>query len=217
MADEFKLGVVLLAAGASRRFAGIKQLATLSDPVSQTCSSLQKPPMLQSALEVLSRLSAYKKLVTLGANKEAIMTQIQLPDGINFSYVSDWDEGIAASIRNGIKALQDCSHVLIILADQPNISLSVYTCLIDKSKNNLKDIICARYEQENAVPAIFPAPYFALLRALKGDKGAGKLLNTSKEISVIAMPLENGAFDIDTQKDLATWRKQNKRKNENDS
>ena len=219
MDNDFKLGVVLLAAGASRRFEGIKQLASLADPVSHTNSMLQTQPklrggfMLQSALNVLTELPAHKKLVTIGANKEDILAQIHLPDGVTMCDVPDWEEGIAASIRKGISTLQDCSHVLIMLADQPEIKLSDYTFLIDECRNNLQNIICACYEQKNAVPAIFPASYFGFLRELKGDKGAGKLLNTDTDMNVIAIPLQRGACDIDTQMDLAAWREQNKQKN----
>ena len=51
------------------------------------------------------------------------------------------------------------------------------------------------------VPAIFPRAQFPALRALRGDRGAGKLLRDDPEALAIAWP--EGAADVDTPDDLA--------------
>ncbi|MCC2603865.1 nucleotidyltransferase family protein [Planctobacterium marinum] len=196
----YTLGTLMLAAGQSRRFDGIKQLATL-----------QQSSMLQQALEKLSGIDCDCRVVTLGANKATIESAINLPANIFVKTVSDWQNGISASIKSGLEALEHCSHVLILLADQPDISAHQIEQLISLSRSNPKQIICAHYAGKNAVPAIFPASDYALLHSLQGDMGAGKHLNSPKyKENVIPVALQSGATDIDTLQDLSLWQKQQK-------
>jgi molybdenum cofactor cytidylyltransferase len=57
-------------------------------------------------------------------------------------------------------------------------------------------------------PVIFPRYCFTDLMSLKGDKGAKILLHKYKE-SLQEVLLPNAAIDIDTQKDLSNWHKNN--------
>lgn len=193
---HYQLGIVLLAAGASRRFHGIKQLADLGNNT-----------MLQMALNKQSHLPAVKRIVALGANNELIKQHIEVPENVHVCHVKNWQTGIAASIGAGICELENCSHVLIMLADQPQLQISSYTQLIAASRCNLGSIVCAFYRQKNAVPAIFPKPCLSFLQQLKGDMGAGRFLNSSdREQKLLSIPMELGAFDIDTPQDLFDWR-----------
>lgn len=196
----YSLGVLLLAAGQSRRFAGIKQLALL-----------QHKTMLQSALDLIAEVECDYRVVALGANQTDIETAIKVPSNVSIKTVSDWQIGISASIKAGLETLHNCSHMLIMLADQPDISLQQIEQLIAYSRSNREAIICGNYLERNAVPAIFPADDYALLRNLQGDKGAGKYLNSPEyQDKVIAVALQSGAMDIDTQEDLSHWQKQQK-------
>lgn len=224
-AEGSQLGIVLLAAGASRRFEGIKQLAYLPQESlpKQSISKKSFPKknlveetpssdnLLQMALQKMAELPAVKRIVTLGANRDEILADVKLPANVSVQIVDNWQEGIAASIRSGVDALQlaKLSHVLIMLADQPALSIADYNRLIELSCNNLQNIICAHYGQKNAVPAIFPASCFPLLMALSGDKGAGKALN-SKTLSqeVISVDMNAGEKDIDTRADLMRFQQE---------
>lgn len=203
--DEYRLGILLLAAGASRRFEGIKQLAILENEACHKKTTVNKGTMLQLVLDKVSQLPALQRIVTLGAHKDEILSEIQLPKNISITTVKDWQEGIAASIRSGIATLKphNLSHLLILLADQPALAINDYNQLIVLSCNNLQNIICAHYGQKNAVPAIFPASCFPLLEQLQGDKGAGKALNSETlRQDIISVNMGLGEKDIDTRADL---------------
>lgn len=200
MADVYNLGVLLLAAGASRRFDGIKQLASLGGV-----------SMLQNAVDLLSKIRAEHRVLALGAHQAEITPRLSVPDNVQKCNVPDWQEGVAASIRAGVKHLTDRSHILIMLADQPGISIRQYESLIAESQTNWSFIVCASYHNRNAAPAIFPARYYSQLLCLKGDKGAGKLLNAQEnQADICSCLIAEGGSDIDTQTDLHHWLQNNK-------
>ncbi|BDX06895.1 nucleotidyltransferase family protein [Planctobacterium marinum] len=199
---KYQLGALLLAAGESRRFAGIKQL-----------SSLDGKHMLQHSLSLLSRLECHTRLVTLGANANVIKAAIAVPENVDLLEVNNWHEGISASIRGGVEMLAQRSHILIMLADQPDIDLRDINLLLQQSRMHPETIVCAKYADKNAVPAIFPASDYALLRNLSGDKGAGQFLNHPDfSQRVLTVPMAHGEFDIDTQQDLSRWQQTKKDK-----
>lgn len=198
--NVYLLGSMLLAAGESRRFSGIKQLASLGDKY-----------MLQQSINRLHAIQCHTRLLILGANAQIIRTQIDPPKTVEILEIEDWRKGISASIQAGVEVLSGHSHILILLADQPDVSVHDINRLVTQSRQYPDKIICARYADKNAVPAIFPASDYALLLNLKGDKGAGKFLNHPDfQQRVITVPLAHGAFDIDTQQDLNRWQQTKK-------
>ena len=199
---DYQLGALLLAAGASRRFEGIKQL-----------SLLDGEHMLQHSLSLLADLECHNRLVTLGANASAIRKAIALPKNTRVLEVGDWQSGISASIRSGVEVLSEHSPLLIMLADQPDVNVQDINLLIKESQLHPQAIVCANYAGKNAVPAIFPASDYALLRKLSGDRGAGQYLNHPKfRQRVISVLMAHAEFDIDTQQDLSRWQQTKKDK-----
>ena len=196
-----KTQALLLAAGESKRFSGVKQLATISGQ-SMINYCLNKYLVNKQLLTDLEGLT-----VVLGANAEAIQKQlnIHLASNINTYQVKDWQKGMGCSISAAIAQLDaDVTHVMISLADQIAIKTENFRLLLDASKAQPDKIICAYYANKRAVPAIFPRQYFAALMTLSGDTGAKNLLQAHREqVILIAMP--EAAIDIDSKEDLSKW------------
>lgn len=183
---------LILAAGQSRRFNGIKQLASVG--TSGEC-------LLQYCLGAYAQMRDIT--VVLGANAEHIAEQgnISLPVIIN----PNWQQGISTSIVEGIKKLPEkCTHVLIGLADHVSVSAAHIGLLCDAASQFPERIIVSQYQAINGVPAIFPRRFFKDLQLLSGDSGAKKVIVQYPQ-QTHAVPLQQGWLDIDTQTDLQNW------------
>ena len=145
-------------------------------------------------------------VVVLGARSNQIMTEIDTSQ-VTISINSDWRNGISSSIRNGIqsalKRVPGLSGALIILADQPGITVDHLRSLMELGTSKGK-MVATEYHGGLGVPAYFPAAYFEQLVTLSGDQGARSLLQKSRHL-VVSIPFEPAALDIDTQQDWINY------------
>lgn len=183
--------LLLLAAGAGRRFGGGKQLADLDGR-----------PLLRHALDLALQLQE-RPHVLLGADAEQLRPL--LPDGVVAIIHPGWAEGLGSSLAAGIRTLpDDCPGVLVLLADQPALRVTALRELIVLWQRDPTQVCCARYAGQPGVPAIFPRRLFGELAALTGDRGARHILLRETGIAQqIEMP--EAGIDIDTDDDLAAF------------
>lgn len=183
---------ILLAAGSSSRFNGIKQLA-----------SLDGETMLTGAIRQFdnSQLSSFS--VALGAHVQDIIKT--LPSKVNIHQVQGWQDGMGSTISEMTNLVPDQStHILIGLADQVAVSVKQLDALIQKATECSDRIISAKYRQTLGVPVIFPVTYKLSLQGLDGQKGA-KLLLQQHSANCIAVDMPEAAIDIDTPEQLQDW------------
>lgn len=188
MADA---AILLLAAGAGRRFGGSKLLAEVDGR-----------PLLLHTLTKALELGAEVRVV-LGA--EAGQLQRWLPEGVVSMVHAGWAEGLGSSLAAGVRALpDDCPAVMVLLADQPALRVEALRELLARWRNEPTEVFCARYADQPGVPAIFPRRLFAELAGLSGDRGAKPiLLREAAAQRQIQMP--EAGIDIDTAADLAAY------------
>jgi molybdenum cofactor cytidylyltransferase len=178
----------ILAAGDSSRFETPKQLL-----------NWQGKSLLEHAIQIVEPLFKSRIIVVLGANAEAI-SAVDL-NHVKIIKNSDWQEGIASSIRSGIEALPtNASAVLIMLGDQPLISTTQINSLVETWYKRPKMIVASSYNDTIGVPAIFPSDLFYELKLSKGKVGAKSLLYKHSD-KVVSLPLAEAALDIDTRLD----------------
>ena len=116
----------------------------------------------------------------------------------------DWwkSSGISTSICAGLRSIHDVADaVLVLLADQPLITVEHLKKLMAEWQENTDCIVASQYSDTLGPPALFPSKYFAALSGLEGDKGARRLLETAGE-AVRKIEFADGAIDIDTPDDL---------------
>ena len=185
----------VMAAGASRRFGDIKQLAKI-DGV----------PMALRSYNILNKILEERTYLVLGSNAEFIARDFQ---EINTLYNKQWSMGLGSSIScvaTEMKNKPKCSGILITLGDQVKLNEQDYQKLVDFY--NGEKIVVSSYGPKNGPPAIFPRKYFEQLIRLKGDIGAREVIRKNCN-SVISCKLDNASFDVDSKEDFRGFLSQN--------
>lgn len=193
MIRQAQIGVVILAAGASRRLGRPKQLV-----------QFQEKTLLQRVIDLVGPFEFSSKTLVLGARADDILAatdrgtcQVVINEG--------WDEGIASSIRLGIEQTlsvqPDTEHLLFLLSDQPFVSAALLHELLRTHLQGSQAITACSYHQEAGVPVLFARRFFSELQQLQGDRGAKRLLKRHSDIIAI-VTFEDGHFDVDTEADV---------------
>ncbi len=175
----------ILAAGASRRFGGAKQLA----PIEGT-------PMLRRAAEAACRSGCARTGVVLGARADQIAPVLE---GLPLDRIENpgWNEGIASSIRAAVgwARARGAGALLLAVGDQPALGAPHLDELLAASGGGVR-LAASRYAGVLGPPAVFPEARFAELEALTGDTGARALLRAAGA-DVAAVDWPEGAEDLD--------------------
>ena len=186
------IGVVLLAAGKSSRLGSPKQLLSYGG---QT--------LIEHMLDIAGNSKAKPVIVVLGAKADSIGSKID-NNSATLVVNESWQEGMASSIRTGIKNLMQgdprTAGAILMVCDQPDVTSQLINDLIDAHHQTGKPIITCSYADTFGPPTFFHKSIFPDLLQLKGDVGARSVLQQHvKEVESIAFP--TGSRDIDTKAD----------------
>jgi len=185
-------GLILLAAGGSSRLGRPKQLLVY-----------EGQPLLRRAAETALASQCQPVIVVLGAEAEACRVALQgLP--VRIVVNSNWQEGLASSIRAGIAVLEKensfIAGAILSVADQPHLTAPLLNCLMVQQQATGKKIIAAHYAGVPGPPALFDLSFFAQLKTLHGDEGARRVLQENPG-EVAFVPFPEGSLDVDTAGD----------------
>ena len=190
--ESLKIGGLLLAAGGSSRLGRPKQLLQFHGKT-----------LLRRAAETLADSVCDPIIIVLGAEIDGSKSEIadlRLHVVVN----DDWQAGMSSSIKAGLKGLlniePNLAAVVITLCDQPYVIANQIGLFTTEFHNTRADIIAAKYGETTGVPALFSHEMFDKLLCLEGDKGARELIRNTN--SLVTIKLGEGAFDIDTLRDL---------------
>jgi molybdenum cofactor cytidylyltransferase len=186
---------IIVAAGESRRLGQPKQLALIAGE-----------PLLQRAIRCAREACVSSVFVVLGAHREVIENSIDFGSA-KIVMNNDWEEGLASSIRSGVKTVQceapTAEGMLLMTCDQPRVTADHLRRLIMMSyAQAAPTAIASTYGGTRGIPAVFPRQAIGDLLALRGDKGARALL-ARPPWPMISIPLAGGEVDIDLPEDLA--------------
>jgi len=191
---DVHIAVLIMAAGASRRMDGIKQLMPWKDS-----------NFLMETIKTVQQTSATSIHVVLGSNAEFINSECNLKEkNIEIIVNSNWENGLGESIAHGVKMLlkqtPSLDGVLICLADQPLLSSVYLDSLIEEFIKHPTKIIATNYHKKVGVPALFPNLLFEKLTTLKGDFGAKEILNNEGNV-IISLDAADQIIDVDTNQE----------------
>ena len=144
-------------------------------------------------------------VVVLGAAALTKQLRFELVDlEVRIAENHRWKEGMSTSIQTGLDALEQGEKVhaaLITVCDQPHVSAPLLEEMVERYRRTRPPAVACAYAGTVGVPALFDRALFAELRALEHDQGAKKILERHAT-SVVRIPFEQGAVDIDTPEDV---------------
>jgi molybdenum cofactor cytidylyltransferase len=188
-----KIGLILLAAGASNRLGNIpKQLL-----------EFRGKTLIRHAAENALASKCGKICVVLGAQAENIKREIRdLP--IEIAVNENWAKGMSASLKCGLEKLLESepnlSAAVVTLGDQPLVDSTIINRLIEVFSDAQNPIVAAEYAGTVGVPAIFSRSVFDEILNLTADAGAQRIIK-KYAASIGKIPVAEAAFDVDTPKD----------------
>jgi molybdenum cofactor cytidylyltransferase len=183
------IGALVLAAGAGRRFGGVKQLAELDGR-----------PLLAHALAAVAVLSP--RVVVLGHAAEEVRAGVDL-HGAEPVVCAGWEEGQAASLRAGVAALGAVDAAVIALGDMPGVTPAAVDAVVAAWDGDA-DAVRALYGGEAGHPVLLARPLLDRAGELRGDTGFRDLLDGVRTIGVEVGHLADPA-DVDTRASLEAW------------
>lgn len=185
-----RVGVIVVAAGASSRLGQPKQLLLFEG---------------QSLLRRVCRAALASGLspvvVVLGANEPLLRSEIEdLP--LRIVGNPNWQAGLSQSVRAGVDALESDPIGAVVLApcDQPLLDSDVFNRILETHTRTHCPIVVSGYEDLWGTPMLFERALWPELRALAGDRGAQGVARLHAE-HVECVPFPGGAFDVDTRAD----------------
>ena len=190
------IGIIILAAGTSRRLGKPKQLIPY----------LGKP-LIQNITEVAINSSYQPIIVVLGAYKDIIEPHLN-HFNINLAFNEKWSQGISTSIKCGLNYIQklesNLDGIILMLCDQPFVSSHLINQLVVKYRQENPLIVACEYSDIIGVPALFDKSLFSELFNLTGDIGAKKLILRYHK-DVLKIPFAKGEIDLDTLDDIENF------------
>jgi molybdenum cofactor cytidylyltransferase len=182
------VAAIVLAAGDSSRLGTPKQLVKVSGET-----------LLARTVRVALAGGLDPVLVVIAAGRESDFGR----SGVNAAEILlvanvEAVEGMASSIRAGVRALQGMTAktpvgVVLLACDQPAVTREHLAELA----LGVDEVVASAYAGRRGVPAYFPVSVFEDLLELRGDTGARELLQAAR-----AVALKDGEFDVDTAEDV---------------
>jgi molybdenum cofactor cytidylyltransferase len=192
--------VIVLAAGASRRFPGSKQLAEIGGKT-----------LVERALDAIPPGEVGETVVVLGHEADEVGRAIGARRGVRVVVNPDYPSGMASSIRAGILALgKDSEGAMLLLADQPLVTRSLLRRMVRvfEAGGPRGRIVAAAHGDLVTPPVIFSRRYFRELAGLRGDQGARSVIERHiGSLSLVRVRSRATLADVDTIEDLDAARR----------
>lgn len=194
-----RVEVVLLAAGAGRRMAGIDKLLERVDGT---------PLLRRGAEEALASGAAAVHVVLPpeGGARAEVLSGL----GVHIVTAQAAAEGMGASLRAGIAALSpQADAVIVALADMPDVTTAVYDALIAAFDPEAGAEICRAVSAggQPGHPVLFGRRFQEPLSEVSGDVGARDVVRAGADyLRDVPVAGEAAVTDLDTPAQWAAYR-----------
>lgn len=182
-------GVLVLAAGQSRRFGSQKLMQPLADG----------RPMLLHSLEVAESLGLPVTLV-VDAQQPELLRLLQ-GRAVQALPVEQADQGMGANLARGVTACSDWQGWLVMLGDMPFIKTATLKAVMAQA--SVENIVVPVFRGQRGHPVWFGRSFKEQLIQLSGDQGGRGILQSCWD-QVAEMAVDDPAihWDVDTPAEL---------------
>lgn len=187
-----KIGCVLLAAGAAKRFGGGKLI-----------HAVEGEPMIARALRLYASLPFAARVCVTRVEAQEIQ-HFAHESGYGIVINPDPERGIGSSVAIATEAIlaqePKLDGILYAVADQPYLVRQSVNQLVSTFETHPQSIVSLCFGSRRGNPAIFPADFYPELAALKQDIGGGAVIKKHRDKLIL---VEAGSAkeleDIDTR------------------
>ncbi|MDP1813769.1 MAG: nucleotidyltransferase family protein [Leadbetterella sp.] len=187
------IGVVILAAGESKRMGVPKQILPIFGI-----------PMLKYLVDEVLDTEAHPVTVVVGANKTKIVPLLEnIPIGIIDN--PDWQKGMGSSIKMGLVGsyliTKGFDGLIFMTSDMPFVNAEVINKLIKTAREFPdKTIIASKYAGTLGIPVLYKKERFEDILDMKPGHGAKQFFNKYPD-EILPVDFDLGAIDLDTKED----------------
>ncbi|HEV7421339.1 MAG TPA: NTP transferase domain-containing protein [Mycobacterium sp.] len=172
---------VLLAAGAGSRFGMPKVLA-------------EQGEWLRIAVDALNGGGCGDVVVVLGA------AVVDLPGPARAVVAGDWEEGLSASLRAGLAAVDGAQYVVLHLVDTPDVGADGVRRVLDAAQAAASGLARATYGGRPGHPVVIAGRHVAALaETLEGDEGARTFLAGRDDVLAVECGDLATGVDVDAR------------------
>ena len=169
---------ILLAAGQSKRLKSENKLIKY----------YKKKSLINYSLKALHKSKINKVIVVLGHQKDELKKIIQKNKKNIFIYNKEYKEGMASSIKAGLKVTKKDKGFIIVQSDMPFIKSSDINKICNSIKSKKYLVYALRYKNRVGNPIGFDVSIMKKFVRIKGDIGAKfmvkRLKNETKFIQI---------------------------------
>lgn len=187
------ISAVLLAAGSSSRFGGVKQLALIDG----------KTTLVGRAVAMLKRSKVESIVVVLGNRSEEVRERMgKLGTGVRVMANEEFRSGLSSSLKAGLMASpEDSDAIVVALADQPLVTSELIDEIVSRYLETGCPVVTASSGDLVSPPVLLDRSLYGDLLALEGDVGARQII--LKHAPFERVEVERDALlDVDTQADI---------------
>ncbi|MGH3443502.1 MAG: nucleotidyltransferase family protein [Nitriliruptorales bacterium] len=187
-----RVAAVVLAGGEATRFGSTKQLA-----------ELRGSPLVAHVVRAALDAGLGEVVVVVGHEGGDVAAAVPPEQHVRVVGNPDHEEGIASSLRAGLRALgPEVACAVVLLADEPGLAPDAVRAVIAGWRESRLPIVRARYGDRPGHPVALDRSVWDRALALRGDAGVREIIRTQPELVHEAMIDARAPVDVDRPEDL---------------
>jgi molybdenum cofactor cytidylyltransferase len=197
--ELFRLQIIVLAAGLSRRMGRSKAFA-----------KIHGVSLILRTIKVLTPFAANRIIVVTGPRAQRMRIELR---GYSIAFVANPARalGLATSVISGVRASRFSGAALLLPMDLAELNARDLERLISRWRSSRRRVVARRVDERPSVPLILPRALYPRVREIAGDIGLRNLLAAMPANRVTLIDLPSAERDVDTPQELVDARRKARR------
>lgn len=188
--------VILLAAGAGRRFGGSVPKLLSGTP----------PLILQTLARLRAGLAPDTPILAVVRPESSELHARLTSEGVDVTICASADGGMGNSLSHACAMVANDRPLIVALGDMPAIAPATLTAVQAALLQGNASLVQPQWQGRRGHPVGFHPRWLPALRSLQGEPGARGLLRThADELQTLPVDDPGILLDIDTQDQLSRW------------